>query len=108
MRKPRDYDAELKALDDKARRLKDLKLVQLGELVVATGADALPIQILTGALLAAKSNPDANTQEAWRQLGATFFQQKPRVAAQGDSGDRGGAEANERRQKPTATKPGVP
>ena len=41
MRKPRDYDAELKALEDKAKELKTRKVQQLGELVIATGADAL-------------------------------------------------------------------
>ena len=41
MRKPRDFDAELKALGDKARDLKGRKVQQLGELVIATGADAL-------------------------------------------------------------------
>ncbi|MFE3839639.1 conjugal transfer protein TraD, partial [Pseudogemmobacter sonorensis] len=41
MRKPRDYDAELKALEDKARELKARKVQQLGELVIATGADSL-------------------------------------------------------------------
>ena len=40
MRKPRDFDAELKALDDKARELRTRKVQQLGELVIATGADA--------------------------------------------------------------------
>ena len=40
MRKPRDFDAELKALGDKARDLKSRKVQQLGELVIATGADA--------------------------------------------------------------------
>ncbi len=53
MRKPKDFDAELKVLDDKARLLRTRKLQQLGELVVATGADATPIEILAGALLAA-------------------------------------------------------
>ena len=38
VRKPRDFDAELKALDDKARGLKTRKVHQLGELVIATGA----------------------------------------------------------------------
>ena len=40
MRKPRDFDAELKALGDKARDLKNRKVQQLGELVIATGADS--------------------------------------------------------------------
>src|SRR6202000_2162644 len=50
MRKPRDFDAELKALGDKARDLKSRKVQQLGELVIATGADALNADELAGAL----------------------------------------------------------
>nr|WP_315382419.1 conjugal transfer protein TraD [uncultured Sphingomonas sp.] len=74
MRKPRDFDSELKALDGKARKLKQAKLQQLGELVVATGADALPVEQLAGALLAAVSASDMISREDWRQRGATFFQ----------------------------------
>ena len=33
MRKPRNFDAELKALEDKARELKTRKVQQLGELL---------------------------------------------------------------------------
>jgi len=51
MRKPRDFDAELKALGDKARDLKSRKVQQLGELVIATGADALNTNELAGALI---------------------------------------------------------
>jgi Conjugal transfer protein TraD len=51
MRKPRDFDAELKALGDKARDLKSRKVQQLGELVMATGADALNANELAGALI---------------------------------------------------------
>jgi DNA-binding protein H-NS len=36
MRKLRDFDGELKALQDKARDLKDQKVQKLGELVIAT------------------------------------------------------------------------
>ena len=50
MRKPRDYDAELKALDDKARLLRQRKVAPLGELVIACGADALTVEQLAGAL----------------------------------------------------------
>lgn len=39
MRKPRDFDSELRALADKARQLKERRIQQLGELVIATGAD---------------------------------------------------------------------
>lgn len=52
-RKPRDYDAELQALMERARKVKTQKTTQLGELVQVVGADSLPIEALTGALLAA-------------------------------------------------------
>ena len=51
MRKPRDFDAELKALEGKARDLRSRKVQQLGELVISTGADALSAEKLAGALL---------------------------------------------------------
>ncbi|WP_443477965.1 conjugal transfer protein TraD [Novosphingobium aerophilum] len=73
MRKPRDYDAELKALNDKARQLKTRKTSQLGELVNATGADALSAEMLAGALLDAATTADAAKKEAWRKRGAAFF-----------------------------------
>ncbi|WP_299748071.1 conjugal transfer protein TraD [uncultured Tateyamaria sp.] len=52
MRKPRDYDADLKALEEKAKELKTRKVQQLGELVVATGADAFSAEELAGAPVA--------------------------------------------------------
>ena len=58
MRKPRDFDAELKALEDKARELKTRKAQQLGELVVATGADQLSTDELAGALVAIAETKD--------------------------------------------------
>jgi len=76
MRKPRDFDAELKALGEKARQLKDRKLHQLGELVIATGADALPVEQLAGLLLAGIENKDSNAKESWRKRGIAFFQRK--------------------------------
>ena len=82
MRKPRDYDAELKALDDKARRLKEQRLRQLGELVIACGADGLTPETLAGALLALK-DANAATTEGWRQRGAAFFQRACRQPARG-------------------------
>lgn len=72
MRKPRDFDAELQALTDKAKALKTRKQGQLGELVIACGADALSIEQLAGALIdAARSDPAQ--KEAWRKSGAAFF-----------------------------------
>jgi len=74
MRKPRDFDAELKALNDKARQLRERKVHQLGELVIATGADELSIEQLTGLLLAGKESKDPGAKESWRKRGAAFFQ----------------------------------
>ncbi len=74
MRKPRDFDAELQALTDKAKQLKERKLRQLGELVVATGADALPIEQLAGLLVAGVDSKDPAAKESWRKRGAAFFQ----------------------------------
>lgn len=37
MRKPRDYDSDMKALRERAQLLKTRKVQQLGELVIATG-----------------------------------------------------------------------
>ncbi|MGQ3230320.1 MAG: conjugal transfer protein TraD [Blastomonas fulva] len=78
MRRPRDFDAELQALGDRAKALKAARLSQLGELVIATGADALGTEVLTGALLVAVGNEDAARREAWRNRGAAFFQQSNR------------------------------
>ena len=77
MRKPRDIDTELKALQDRAKALKAKRIVQLGELIVATGADSLDPEVLAGVLLhgvtEAKVEP---TREAWRIDGAAFFQRR--------------------------------
>lgn len=72
MRKPRDFDAELQALTDKAKALKTKKQGQLGELVIACGADALSIEQLAGALIDAVG-ADATRKETWRKSGASFF-----------------------------------
>lgn len=74
MRKPRDFDAELEVLNDKAKQLKERKLRQLGELVVATGADALSIEQLAGLLVAGVESKDPAAKESWRKRGAAFFQ----------------------------------
>ena len=58
MRKPRDFDSELKALADKAKQLKERRVRDLGALVTATGADALDADVLAGALLDAAANTD--------------------------------------------------
>ena len=92
MRRPRDFDAELKALNDKARQLKDRKLQQLGELVIATGADALPIEQLAGLLLTGVENKESNAKESWRKRGAAFFQRTARLG--GSAGEHSGGAAS--------------
>jgi len=81
MRKPRYFDAELKALEDKARGLKTRKVQQLGELVIATGADTLTANELAGALIVLAETKEAGKREAWAKRGATFFQGRARRSA---------------------------
>ena len=77
MRKPRDYDSELKALGDKARALKAKRIEQLGQLVAATGADALDAETLAGGLLHVIAGAKiAGNREAWRSDGAAFFRRR--------------------------------
>ncbi|WP_239806763.1 conjugal transfer protein TraD [Croceicoccus hydrothermalis] len=85
MRKPRDFDSELKALADKAKQLKERRVRDLGALVTATGADTLDADVLAGVLLDAAANTNDATGEGWRKRGAAFFQGKSRGAASGAS-----------------------
>ena len=78
MRKPRDFDAELKALEGKARDLRSRKVQQLGELVISTGADALSAEELAGALIVLSETKDAGKREAWAKRGAAFFHGRSR------------------------------
>ena len=92
MRKPRDYDAELKALEDRARELKALKVTGLGELVIATGADALTADELAGALVVLAETKDAGKREAWAKRRAAFFRGKSRRSSSAPDRDSGGAQ----------------
>ncbi|SFG37633.1 Conjugal transfer protein TraD [Novosphingobium sp. CF614] len=83
MRKPRDIDSELKALEAKAKTLKERRIRQLGELVIATGADALDAEMLAGALLGAVATKDTAAKEGWRKAGAGFFQRGARKGCGG-------------------------
>ena len=87
MRKPRDFDAELKALEDKARELKTRKVQQLGDLVIATGADALTAEELAGALLVLAETKDPGRREAWARRGAAFFQGRARRSVPASDSD---------------------
>ena len=68
MRKPRDIDAELKALAEKAKQLKERRVLQLGELVIATGAESTDPETLAGALLVIAETTDAARKESWRKV----------------------------------------
>ena len=73
MRRPRDYDAEMKLLADKAKALQDRKLRELGRLVTVTGADSLGVDVLAGLLANAATTTDMVQREEWRTAGAAFF-----------------------------------
>ncbi len=72
--------------------LKQRKVQQLGELVIATGADALDPETLAGALLKSMEANDAPRRESWRKRGAEFFQGSPRKVADGTGGNGGSAQ----------------
>ncbi|ESW93117.1 conjugal transfer protein TraD [Mesorhizobium sp. LSJC269B00] len=98
MRKPRDFDTELKALENKARELKTRKVQQLGELVIATGADQLSTDELAGALVAIAETKDAAKREAWAKCGLMFF----------ESGSRRIASASQRNPRSAQAQSGSP
>ena len=106
MRKPRDFDAELQALTDKAKTLKSKKQSQLGELVSATGADALSIEQLAGALLDAVG-ADAARKEAWRKSGAAFFRGDSARTRKGPGRNRGGGSPSGAGPQPPAGEAGA-
>lgn len=96
-RKPRDYDAELQTLMDKAKKLKSQKTVQLGELVQVTGGDALPVEALAGALLAAveqsKKSPEAVAR--WAERGQALFQQGTKRSSKAGAAEPAGRPASD-------------
>jgi hypothetical protein len=92
MRKPRDFDSALRALTDKTKSLKETKRRQLGDLIMATGADGLDIETLAGGLLAMVQSMDTVQKENWRKHGAAFFRSK---ASPPQDRDRGNAKRSE-------------
>ena len=107
MRKPRDFDGELKALQDKARDLKSRKVQQLGELVIATGADSLNADELAGALIMLAETKDTARKEAWAKRGAAFFHSRARRNAKASERDVGGARAQPGGAQPSTGSKGV-
>ena len=98
MRKPIDIDAQIKALHDKARLLKERQKTHLGELVLATGADSIPLVALAGALLAAvkQAGEKPETIARWTEAGDAFFRGDAKQTTRG------------RRNGASDTPPGTP
>jgi hypothetical protein len=84
MRKPRDIDAELAALAERASALKARRVTQLGELVGATGADALDPDTLAGALLAVAAERDGAVRAGWKREGERFFRGERKASGKPD------------------------
>ena len=106
MRKPRDFDAELKALGDKARDLKSRKVQQLGELVIATAADTLSADELAGALIVLAETKEAGKREAWARRGAAFFQSRARRNAPTTDRNTDGAQPQSSSAQPVSSRKG--
>jgi type II secretory pathway component PulK len=107
MRKPRDFDAELKTLERKAKELKTRKVRQLGELVIATGADTLTANELAGALIVLAETKEAGRREAWARRGAAFFQGLARRSAPATNRDTDGAPAQPGGAQPVSGRKGA-
>ena len=107
MRKPRDFDAELKALSDKAKLLKERKARQYGELVTMTGADTVDVETLAGALLAVAANKSKDELEGWRRRGRDFFQGKVASSSRKPDNNKNSAQASNGDAPPAGSKAGA-
>lgn len=103
MRRPRNFDAELdlKALEEKAKELKARKVLGLGELVIATGADSLSVDDLAGALIVLVETTEAGKRAAWAKRGEARFRSKSRRTAAANDDDAGSAQAARNRHQAT-------
>ena len=98
MRQPRNYDAALRALTERAKTLKTRKIAQLGEVTVAVGAGDLEPEIIAGMLLASLDGMTPARQAEWRARGEAFFRERrPRRAASAASK---GAETGDQDPRP--------
>jgi hypothetical protein len=107
MRKPRDFDADLQALEQKARELKTRKVRQLGELVIATGADTLTAEELAGALMVLAETKEAGKREVWARRGTAFFQSRARRNASTTDRNTDGAPAQPSGAQPASSRKGA-
>ena len=65
---------------------------RLGELVIATAADALSADELAGALLVLAETKDAGKREAWAKRGAAYFQSRSQRTQSASDLDTGGVQ----------------
>lgn len=94
----KDYNTELKALQQRQRILRHKHVQQLGELVMATRADALDPETLAGMLLAAVS-ADKAERSVWQSAGTRFLAGRTR-ARRKVTNDSGGTETGTPGAKP--------
>ena len=105
-RKPRDYDAELQALMEKAKKVKTQKTTQLGELVQVVGADALPIEA-SPVLSSLQSSSRRKRPKPWRggpnadrrsfsKAASGGPRRQPATLLDGTAGDNGAAKSSDR------------
>jgi hypothetical protein len=80
---------------------------QLGELVIATGADALSADELAGALIVLAETKDAGKREAWAKRGAAFFQGASRRTAPAADRDAGSAPVQSSGPQPASSRKGA-
>jgi hypothetical protein len=102
MRQPRNFDAALRALTERARTLKARKITQLGEVVIAAGAGELEPEIIAGMLLACLDGMTPAQRDDLRARGAALFRERrrPRRAASAASKDAGRGDEDHRPGSP--------
>lgn len=102
MRRPRDIQAELKALKDKQADLRQRHRHDLADLLEKTGAAELNPDLLAGLLLeavdkanAAEDGKSDPTIDRWRRAGEAFFRNGSRQRNGRDSAPSAQAPAGE-------------
>jgi len=75
--------------------------------VIVTGADALTVDELAGALIVLTETKDAGKREAWARRGAAFFQSRSRRTAAATVRDTDGAPAQPSGAQPASSRKGA-
>jgi hypothetical protein len=80
---------------------------QLGELVIATGADALAVDELAGALIVLAETKEFGKKEVWAKRGAAFFQSRARRNAPTTDRNTNGPPAQPDGAQPSTSRKGA-